>query len=79
MFCLTNVSLEGREYAEIIVLKTIYLLAIDCDLLSVPQCIEYRDNATSVPRWLGVFGQFYSFINNKCKKLTSLKLGVWTT
>ena len=61
-FCET---LERRESAEIPVVKERHILSIDC---TVPTrrnrpCIEYRDNATSMPRWLGVFvedGQFYS-------------------
>jgi len=55
------VTLERPE-SRIPVVKEEYVLAIDCAASLLPHaCIEYRDNATSIPRWLSVrVGKVYS-------------------
>jgi len=74
-FCVTLEQPESR----ILVVKDNCFLAIDCavPLLPVPhECVEYRDNATSMPRWLGIrdhgTGKVYSLFS-----LHSVKANVY--
>ena len=60
------VSLEQPE-SEIPAVVDDCVLAIDCSEYEFysEECIEYRDNATSMPRWLIVYGQIYSFFEKQ--------------
>ena len=49
-FCVT---LERSE-SEILEVTHFCEVAIDCTLSSESLCIEYRDNSTTMPRWLNI-------------------------
>jgi len=51
-----------RQESEILAVNGSHELAVDCfrsSTLYGHRCIEYRDNATSMPRWLLEYGQIY--------------------
>ena len=56
-FCVTLEQPESR----IPVVDENCFLALDCALLPEQHaCVEYRDNATSMPRWLGIRDYIYA-------------------